>query len=218
MTGSSGPSRSWMAFRSGQYKRTNVVTTGRGGRRASGMQVFLNPTSPIPKKRYMMVYTQQQVDLAYSADGLHWDIVEKPLLPYKTDFPNHLVYVPETKSWMLYARPAVEGKRARACAGRTTSHRAPVIRSVQQRPAAFRAAANSHVSRRTRPAGLRQCVRVPPIWDVSGAVFRDVSGERSQPNRNARCNQPGRHPLGADVGPETADPAGTERQLRRRHR
>ena len=94
-------------FPFGPYKRTNVVTTGRGGRRASGMQVFLNPDQSDPKKRYMMVYTQQQVDLAYSADGLHWDIVDTPLLPYKTDFPNHLVYVPETKSWMLYARPAV---------------------------------------------------------------------------------------------------------------
>jgi len=94
-------------FPFGPYPRTNIVTTGRGGKRASGMQVFLNPDQSDPKKRYMMVYTAQTVDLAYSADGLHWDIEDKPILLYKTDFPNHLVYVPETKSWMLYVRPAV---------------------------------------------------------------------------------------------------------------
>ena len=94
-------------FPFGQYPRTNVVMTGRGGRRASGMQVFLNPDQSDPQKRFMMVYTAQTVDLAYSPDGLHWNIVEKPLLQYKTDFPNHLLWIPENKLWYLYVRPAV---------------------------------------------------------------------------------------------------------------
>ena len=55
----------------------------------------------------MMVYTSQTVDLAYSPDGLHWTTVERPLLAYKTDFPNHLVWIPESKMWFLYERPAV---------------------------------------------------------------------------------------------------------------
>lgn len=94
-------------FPFGKYPRTNVVMTGRGGRRASGMQVFLNPDQSDPQKRFVMVYTAQTVDLAYSPDGLHWHIVDKPLLAYKTDFPNHLLWIPGEKLWYLYVRPAV---------------------------------------------------------------------------------------------------------------
>ena len=90
------------------YERTNIVTTGRGGRRASAPHVFLNPDTSDPRRRYMMVYMGYgKADLAYSPDGLHWDIVDKPLAEYHTDFPNHLVWVPEQKLWFLYVRPAV---------------------------------------------------------------------------------------------------------------
>ena len=52
------------------YPRTNVVSTGREGRRASGMQVLLNPDQSDPKKRFLMVYHGDAVDLAFSPDGL----------------------------------------------------------------------------------------------------------------------------------------------------
>ncbi|MFN0166126.1 MAG: hypothetical protein ACKV22_06815 [Bryobacteraceae bacterium] len=95
-------------FPFGGYERTNIVTTGRGGRRASAPHVFLNPDQSNPKRRYVMVYMGYgKVDLAYSSDGLHWDIVERPLANFHTDFPNHLVWVPEQKLWYMYMRPAV---------------------------------------------------------------------------------------------------------------
>lgn len=93
-------------FPFGNYPKTNIVMTGCGAQRASGV-VFLNPDQSDPQKRFMMVCTAQTEDLAYSPDGLHWKIVEKPLLSYKSDFPNHLVGVPQNKLWYLYARPAV---------------------------------------------------------------------------------------------------------------
>ena len=89
------------------YPKTNIVTTGRGNRRASAMQVMLNPDQSDPKKRFMMVYVGDKVDMAYSPDGLHWSIVEKPILQYHSDFPNHLLWIPERELWFLYARPSI---------------------------------------------------------------------------------------------------------------
>ena len=40
----------------GGHERTNVVSTGRGGTRAAGMQVFLNPDQSDPEKRFVIVY------------------------------------------------------------------------------------------------------------------------------------------------------------------
>jgi predicted GH43/DUF377 family glycosyl hydrolase len=91
-----------------RYQKTNIVTAGRNGTRASGAQVLLNPDLSDPKRRFMMVYIHWgQIDLAYSADGLHWEIVEKPLFRYHSDFPNHLVWVPEKRLWYLYVRPSI---------------------------------------------------------------------------------------------------------------
>lgn len=89
------------------YPRTNVVTAGRDNLRAGAMQVQLNPDQSNPQKRFMMVYAGYQVDLAYSPDGLHWKVVERPLLAYKSDSPNHMVWNPELGLWFLYERPAV---------------------------------------------------------------------------------------------------------------
>jgi len=94
-------------FPFGGSPKSNIVTTGRGGKRASAVQVMLNPDQSNPRKRFMMVYCGTQVESAYSADGLHWDLVERPLLPYKSDTINHLVWVSEQKTWFLYERPAV---------------------------------------------------------------------------------------------------------------
>ncbi|MCX6623120.1 MAG: hypothetical protein NTY38_19045 [Acidobacteria bacterium] len=95
-------------FPFGAYKRTNIVTTGRGGRRASAPHVQLNPDQSDPQRRYMMLNMGWgTVDLAYSGDGLHWDILEKPLFNFHTDFANHLVWCPEQKLWHLYLRPAI---------------------------------------------------------------------------------------------------------------
>jgi hypothetical protein len=53
------------------HERTNIVSTGRDGVRASAPHVFLNPDQSNPRRRYMMLYMGYgKVDLAYSADGL----------------------------------------------------------------------------------------------------------------------------------------------------
>jgi hypothetical protein len=95
-------------FPFGKYKRSNIVTAGRKGTRAAGAQVLLNPDQSDLKRRFIMVYIHWgQIDLAYSADGLHWEIVEQPLFRFHSDFPNHLVWVPERQLWFLYLRPSI---------------------------------------------------------------------------------------------------------------
>ncbi len=95
-------------FPFGRYPRTNIVTAGRNGTRAAGAQVLLNPDQSDASRRFMMVYIHWgQIDLAYSPDGLHWKIVEEPLFRFHSDFPNHLVRVPERKLWYLYLRPSI---------------------------------------------------------------------------------------------------------------
>lgn len=94
-------------FPFGSYERTNVVYTGATGKRASGKQVFINPDTSDPQKKFVMVYIDGRVRMAYSPDGLHWNGVEAPLFAYHSDFPNHLVWNPERQLWHLYLRPAV---------------------------------------------------------------------------------------------------------------
>ena len=89
------------------YERTNVINTGPGGKRAGGAQVLLNPDQSDPKRRYMMLYTGSGVRLAYSADGLHWDTLPEPVLSYHSDFPNHLVRVPELNLWYMFVRSSI---------------------------------------------------------------------------------------------------------------
>jgi len=91
-----------------RHRRTNIVTAGRNGTRASAEQVLLNPDQSDPNRRFMMVYIHWgQIDLAYSPDGLRWAVEEEPLLRYHSDFTNHLVWVPERRLWYLYLRPSV---------------------------------------------------------------------------------------------------------------
>ena len=94
-------------FPFGEYARTNVVNTGPNGRRADAAQVMLNPDQSDPRKRYMMMFLGTGIRLAHSADGLHWDLPKDPLFPYHSDFPNHLVHVPEKKLWYMYVRPSI---------------------------------------------------------------------------------------------------------------
>jgi hypothetical protein len=94
-------------FPFGGYDRTNIVMTGRGRKRASGMQVMLNPDPSDPQRRFLGVYVGGGVDLAYSPDGLHWTVAAEPLFPYHSDFPNHLLWVPEWSLWYLYVRPSM---------------------------------------------------------------------------------------------------------------
>ncbi len=95
-------------FPFGKHRRSNVVFTGRNGTRAAGAQILLNPNQSDPSRRFMMVYIHWgQIDLAYSKDGLHWKIVEQPLFRFHSDFPNHLVWIPERKLWYLYLRPSI---------------------------------------------------------------------------------------------------------------
>ena len=90
------------------YPRTNIVTTGRGGRRASAMQVQLNPDQSDAARRFMMIYIGAgSVDLAYSPDGFRWTIVDEPLFRYHSDCPNHLLWVPERGLWYAYVRPSI---------------------------------------------------------------------------------------------------------------
>jgi hypothetical protein len=95
-------------FPYGKYPRTNVVSMGIDGNRAGAAQVRLNPDQSDPRKRFMIVYQGHRfTHLAYSEDGLHWETRPEPLLKYKSDFPNHLVHVPEHNLWYLYVRPSI---------------------------------------------------------------------------------------------------------------
>jgi hypothetical protein len=95
-------------FPFGKYSRTNIVFTGRNGTRAAGAQILLNPDQSDPARRFMMVYIHWgQIDMAYSPDGLHWSVAEQPLFRFHSDFPNHLVWVPERRLWHLYLRPSL---------------------------------------------------------------------------------------------------------------
>jgi hypothetical protein len=90
------------------YERTNIVTAGRGGRWGAGVQVLFNPDQSDPAKRFLMVYVgHTSMDFATSPDGLHWNIRDKPILPYHSDFANHLVWVPERRLWYFYLRPNI---------------------------------------------------------------------------------------------------------------
>jgi hypothetical protein len=91
--------------RYGEWDTTNVVFTGRTGLDGRAEQVFLNPDRSDPARRFYMV--TNKVDLAYSADGIRWTPVEKPMLPAGSDTSNHLLWVPEEKLWYLYMRPPI---------------------------------------------------------------------------------------------------------------
>ena len=92
----------------GGYERTNVVSAGRGGTRAAGMQVFLNPDQSDPEKRFVMVYIGSSgIDMSYSPDGRRWADAAKPLFNYHSDFSNHLLWVPEREVWYLYVRSPI---------------------------------------------------------------------------------------------------------------
>ena len=55
-----------------------------------------------------MVYIGSSgIDLSYSADGFRWTEADQPLFRYHSDFPNHLLRVPERDLWYLYVRPPV---------------------------------------------------------------------------------------------------------------
>ena len=89
------------------HDATNIIATG-NNKRASGAQVMFNPDQSDPKKRFLIVYTGSNgFSLTYSADGIHWDKNETRLLRYHSDYPNHLVWVPETNLWHMYVRSPI---------------------------------------------------------------------------------------------------------------
>jgi len=94
-------------FPYGDHARTNVINLGLDRKRANAAIVSLNPDQSDPAKQFMIVYSSGGTRLAYSADGLHWDTLPDPILRYHSDFPNHLMYVPELKLWYVYVRPFV---------------------------------------------------------------------------------------------------------------
>jgi hypothetical protein len=95
-------------FPYGAHPRTNIVSMGADGTRAGAAQVMFNPDQSDARRRFLVVYQgSRHTHLAYSEDGLRWETREKPLLEYKSDFGNHLLYVPELKLWYLYVRPSI---------------------------------------------------------------------------------------------------------------
>ena len=95
------------------HDKTNVVFTGPPGGWANASQVLLNPDSSNPTRRYLMVtVSRKAIELAASPDGLHW-VREPVLMPFKSDFPNHLVWDEERALWLLYLRPPMRATGTR---------------------------------------------------------------------------------------------------------
>ena len=91
-----------------EYERTNIVGAGGPGKRFSSTDVMFNPDQSDPARRFVMVYLGSLgVDRAYSADGIHWCAAGRPLFKYHSDFPNHLLWVPELQLWYAYVRPSI---------------------------------------------------------------------------------------------------------------
>ncbi|MCX6621693.1 MAG: hypothetical protein NTY38_11585 [Acidobacteria bacterium] len=89
------------------HDATNIIATG-NNKRASGAQVMFNPDQSDPKRRFMILYSGGNgFALTYSPDGIHWEPNETRLLYYHSDFPNHVVWVPETKLWHMYVRSPI---------------------------------------------------------------------------------------------------------------
>jgi hypothetical protein len=97
-------------FPFGGHERTNVVFTGFKGKRASAMDVSIDPAPSDPARCYMATSLSAggRVDLSYSPDGLHWTITGEPLINYHSDFPNQMLWIPEWQLWVMYVRPSTE--------------------------------------------------------------------------------------------------------------
>ncbi len=95
-------------FPYGGYDKTNVVLTGRKRSWANASQVFVNPDQSEPDRRLLMTFVSREaIEMAYSPDGLRWQIEDQPLISYKSDFPNHVLWLPEEKMWYMYLRPPI---------------------------------------------------------------------------------------------------------------
>ena len=95
-------------FPFGGHAATNIVFRGRNDAWGQITQVFLHPDASDPEKRFGMVYTGiPDVNLAWSADGVHWKAEPGPMYPIRTDGTNQVLWVPEEKKWFLYMRPRI---------------------------------------------------------------------------------------------------------------
>ena len=95
-------------FPFGGHDATNIVFLGRNNAWGQISQVFLNPDASDPEKRFGMVYTGiPDVNLAWSADGIHWRAEPECMYPLRSDGANHVLWVPEQKKWYFYLRPKI---------------------------------------------------------------------------------------------------------------
>ena len=95
-------------FPFGGYEATNIVFLGRNNAWGQASQVFLNPDGSDPEKRFGMVYTGiPDVNLAWSADGIHWQAEPEPMYPLRSDGLNHIFWMPEQGKWFFYLRPKI---------------------------------------------------------------------------------------------------------------
>jgi len=83
----------------------------------SGSSVFLDPYDPDPSRRYKCVSgflrsgaaaaEDRPILIAYSPDGLHWELQSEPVLhPYVSDTNNGIFYNPLSKEYCLILRGA----------------------------------------------------------------------------------------------------------------
>ena len=92
----------------GGHDATNIVFQGRNNAWGQLTQVFLDPDSSDGERRFGMVYVGiGDVNLAWSADGIHWRAEPQPMYPLRSDGSPHVLWVPEQNKWYFYHRPKV---------------------------------------------------------------------------------------------------------------
>lgn len=99
------------------FAKTNIVMVGET--EAEAPWVWLNDDQSDPARRFLMVYSDRLKDpskgqslmLAYSADGIHWQ-VDKTVSPLLTHVPDGIfqpIFQKDHDRWLLFRRPFYTG-------------------------------------------------------------------------------------------------------------
>jgi hypothetical protein len=96
-----------------EFNKTNIVHIGDA--EAEAPYVWLNESHADPARQFLMTYSDRLKDkdkgqclmLAYSADGIHWQVDQaaSPLLTHIPDGSFQPVYEQERNRWLLFRRP-----------------------------------------------------------------------------------------------------------------
>ena len=87
-------------------RANNIVWVGKGNRRASGPHIVTAPEKDRRGYRFIMTYrTNDGVHVIGSADGIHWDASNDPLIvPLHSDTQNAIVYDEAAGEYVMFCR------------------------------------------------------------------------------------------------------------------